>query len=335
MNILHYIGYPLDYAPGGHRDQILNSIKNLESIGVNVDWLHMEKQDLSKQYDLVHLWSYPNETMLNALRTQLNAKILLSTMMPNAGKRNIVNKMILRHGIRLAKRIKHLGIRSIFKNYDNMDAVIVLSPLEKEYFIDVWQIPGEKIFVVPNGIDEIFFNNNSEPIYFDGILQIGAITQIKNSVEVARVAKLAKIKIKFIGDFRLSDKFYKDSFMKEIDNKYVFWNGPVHEKKEIVRHMKGCKGIIQPSIWESFSLVASEALVINQKVMITDAPNLRNIYGDSVSYCCQPTKKKFINQLNEFYNSSNKTSQTFFPLNWLSVAKVIKLVYSQLISENK
>lgn len=331
MRVLHFVGYPLDYASGGHKDQIHNTIIELSELGVENEWLHNEKQDLSKKFDIVHFWSLPNEITIRSIKTTLQAKLVYSTMIPTAGKRNKNQRRILRLVAECGKKLKNTRFKLFFPEYDQMDAIIVLSELEKIHFSEIWGINEKKIFVVPNGIDNVFFRKDIRPIFFDGVLQIGAITEVKNSLEVAKAAKLAGIKVKFIGDFRLVDDLYRMKFIQEVDNKFVFWEGPINNKEILASHMKGCIGVIQPSKWESYPLVAAEALALNKKVLLPDLPNLRYIYKDSVFYCSQPGTRNFIKELNNFANIHISKTITFKPNTWQEVAKMILNIYNTLL----
>jgi len=329
MNVINYVGYPLDYAPGGHKDQIYNTINNLNKLGVKIEWLHNESQDLNAKYDIVHFWSYPNETTLKSIKSKLNSKIVWSTMLPTAGARSKVKMELLKTIVKIGRKFKHPKIQNIFPDYTNIDALIVLSELEKEHFSEIWGIPKGKIFVVPNGIDEEFFLNDIESIPFEGLLQIGAITQIKNSVEVAKAAKIAGIKVKFIGGFRLDDQNYRDEFIKEVDNQHVFWEGPIYDRKLLIKHMKGSKGIIQPSKWEAYPLVAAEAITLGKKVLLPNAKNLRCIYEDNAFYCSQPTSKKFIKELIDFTDIES-IKNNFKAFHWKEIADKILSIYEDI-----
>lgn len=326
-----YVGYPLDYAQGGHKDQILNTINQLEKIGLNIEWLHNEKQNLRKKYEIVHFWTYPNVSTIESIRSKLNSKIVWSTMLPTAGSRSKSKTRILDLAVKLGRKFKHPKVQSIFPNYNNIDRIIVLNELEKRHFVDIWQVSEEKISVIPNGIDDIYFNENIQSSSFDGVIQVGAITQIKNSIEVAKAAKLANLKLKFIGDFRLEDQNYRDEFLKEIDNINIFWEGPKYNKLELASHIKGCLGIIQPSKWESYPLVVTEALALKQKVLLTDSPNLRHIYKDNVFYCNQPNKAIFVKELYEFAKNRNRKEITFKALTWGEVASMVFKEYKKLL----
>ncbi|MEG8988158.1 glycosyltransferase [Ignavibacteria bacterium 4148-Me] len=332
LRVLHYVGYPLDYAHGGHKEQIFMTLKGLDELGVQNEWLHNENQDLSKKYDIVHFWTLPSDTIIKSIKTKLNVKLIWSTMLPSAGKRKKITEYFLKILIKSASNFNHPKIKILFPNYNVFDAIIVLNNLEKKHYENIWGVKENKIYVVPNGIDDIFFNSSEiKPLFFDGVLQIGAITPIKNSLEVAKCAKIAGTKIKFIGDFRLVDEKYKKAFLDEIDNRYTYFEGPIQDKRELIKHMKGCKGIIVPSKWEAYPLVVAEALALKQRVMLIDLPNLRTIYGDSVFYCHQPNHKKFIKELQEFVNNNITKSIDYKPLRWKDVAKIILGIYTKIL----
>ena len=333
LKVLMYVGYPIDYAHGGHRDQILNTVSELKKNGVHVDWLHNERQNLKINYDIVHFWTFPNQSTLDALKSKLTAKFVWSTMMPTAGRKSQIYQNILRSIVNFAHNIDNPRLRLVFPQYSVMDTLIVLNELEKQHYSNIWSFNYQNIFVIPNGIDECFFNNHNDPIQFDGVIQIGAITDIKNSIEVAVVAKKAGIKVKFIGDFRLNDEDYKIKFINEVDDKYVYWEGPVNNKYILAKHIIGCKGVIQPSKWEAYPLVVSEALALKQQVLLTDLPNLRNIFKDNVYYCSDVKCKLFVKQLYEFANRKNIKTNDFIPYSWEDVARQILNAYNSTLTK--
>lgn len=338
MKVINFVGYPIDWAPGGHRDQIRNTLNALRELGVDIYWLHNEEQNIEEKYDIIHFWSTPPTILVNLAR-QRGLKCVFSTMLPTARYGNF-SKLINKWLLNIISLLKiHPRITSAFENiYKKMDALIVLNEVEKEHFQSIWKVPKEKIYVIPNGIDKIFFNNNLEPIKFNGILMVGYICDVKNSLEVAQICRKNKIKIKFIGDFRLSDKEYIKTFLNEIDNINTFWLGHL-EKEALIAHIKGSNGLILPSKYEAQGLVVLEASVLNKPILLTDLPTLRLTYKNfnNIFYCHPRNKKLFEKEIIEFYNNvkdKHEIKNKNRILSWEDVGIAIYDIYKKILNEN-
>ena len=334
MRVVFYVDYPLSWAKGGHAVQIMETKKCLEELGVEILWLHHEDL-IEQEADVLHYWSLPPNDMHWKLARARGLKIVISTLHQQSvlrpkwswGLRRLMTpfaEMMLGHGL--------FGLLG-HEVYSNCDAAIAVTPYEREYMIKALGAKRSETFYVPNGIDSMLFDREMPQIQFDGLTYVGYISERKNSLEVAKAAKRANVPIRFIGGPAFKNDPYFMNFKKEVDNRAVFWEGEVTDKKQLVSYIKGSKGLVLASKNEAVGLVVLDALAVGKPVLLSDLPNLRQYFGPNVTYCSQPTGKKFIIELEDFFkNPPRRAMDKSFLLTWMAVAKLIKGIYDRVLA---
>ena len=92
------------------------------------------------------------------------------------------------------------------------------------------------------------------------LIWLGRITKKKGISEAIKVAKLTKNKLIIAGTINSRDKeYFKKEIKPNIDNKLIFYLGPVNHQKK-VEFLKNAKSLLYPISWEEpFGLVMIEA----------------------------------------------------------------------------
>jgi glycosyltransferase involved in cell wall biosynthesis len=329
LRVLFYVGYPLAWAQGGHATQITMTKQALERVGINIHWLRHE-EDTIPAGDIIHYWGRPPSDQHFRLARRAGYKLVISDMLPTTSGVSKVGRFFRHQAALLMRHILGEGLYSNLgmQIYQECDAAILLNNEDLEYLIEVWRLPPDRGYIVQNGVEDTFFDQEITPIHFDGLVSLGYICDVKNSLEVAMAARKAGVPIKFIGGTRVEDMEYEDRFRQLIDNNLTHWVGKVESKEAVAAHLKGARGLVLASKYEAQGLAALEALACKKPVLLSDLRNLRGFYGNSVMYSHQPSNPLFIRELQQFLAVSEGWDRPSFPvLTWQQVAERIANIY--------
>ena len=335
MKVFFYVGYPLAWAKGGHAFQINETKRALIDQGVDVGWLHNE-DDTPPAADILHYFTRPPGDFHWQLAKRRGMKIVLSECLqasvirphwtwPLRGQLGKVLPRVMGRGL---YGTLGLGV------YRNLDAAIAVTPAEVEYMKMVMGTQPERTHLIGNGVEEVFFDASIKPIPFDGLLYSAYVCERKNSIAVARLAKRARVPVKFIAPALFPDSDYAKAFAREVDNEFVLWEPDVADRRHLAAIYRGACGSFLASQNESLPLALLESLAAGTPVMAPDLPNLRGYFGDAVAYVPAPDRPEAATALQQFYAACRKgLKQSFAVSNWEDIARQIIAVYQSLLAE--
>ena len=156
------------------------------------------------------------------------------------------------------------------------------------------------------------------------------ISQRKQSVLLARLAKKARVPVVFIGSRNQRDPYYL-SFKAEVDNKYVFDPGFVtREWRDCIE--RNASGFVLLSQGESGCIAVYEAAAYNLPLLLSDLPWAKH-YEDptDVFFCDFNNIENAVAQLRAFYDSASVLDHMpFRARTWGDVAKMYVREYESL-----
>ena len=158
----------------------------------------------------------------------------------------------------------------------NASRIIFLSPSYREQVLrdyiplkDLESI-AEKSEVLPNGIAELFFEQNAQPKQLNGtlkIIQVGRLVKLKNPELTAKAVEILRsrgrdVELTFVGS--VQDENYRPL----LDKDYVNWfdNCP---QTEVIGHLSQADIFVMPSHIETFGLAYVEAMSQSLPVLYT------------------------------------------------------------------
>jgi len=165
--------------------------------------------------------------------------------------------------------------------------IIFLSPAYREQVLrdyvplkDLEAIAG-KSEVVPNGIAELFFDQNAQPKQLNGklkLIQVGRLMKLKNPELTAKAAEILRsrgrdVELTFVGG--LEDESYRPLLEKD----YVNWfdNCP---QSEVIGHLQQADIFVMPSHIETFGLAYVEAMSQGLPVLYTAGQGFDGQFND-------------------------------------------------------
>ena len=180
-----------------------------------------------------------------------------------------------------------LGERLIFRSVVPRAArlaarVIAVSELTKRDLIELYGIPGEKIVVIPNGVDPRFRADGPRPAG-DYALVVGALQKRKDpqaAIEALALLGNGKLRLVFAGPDRGGRTEAERAAERVGLRDRVDFRGYVSQD-ELAELYRGAACLVFPSRYEGFGLPALEAMASGTPVVATTAGALPEVAGDA------------------------------------------------------
>lgn len=237
--------------------------------------------------------------------------------------------------------LRWLGLKIL----ENADRVIFLSESYKKEVLEKY-VPAskkaeinEKISVIPNGIDDFWFENigdEKEELQSSNIklLQVGDIDKNKNIETTVEAVKLLieqgyKVRLDVVGKIKDQTVFDK---IKDLD--FVNYLG-TKTKEELLKIYRNNDIFILPSINETFGLVYAEAMsqglpVIYSKGQGFDGQFEDGEIGNSVLHDDEDDiANNTINILSDYKRASKNCIHNSKKFKWSGISKIYKDIYDQ------
>lgn len=179
--------------------------------------------------------------------------------------------------------------REGIKIMKNAEKIIFISPLQKKQVLDKY-IPASmleeisnKIVVIPNGIDELWFQNTSdchnESITEVKAIYFGDVNRNKNLVMMIRAMDLLEKEYKAI-KFTVIGKIYDKSLKKLISSRsYIEYHNEMPQS-QLISYVRQSNVFIMPSKSETFGLSYVEAMSQGVPVIYTKGQGFDGYFED-------------------------------------------------------
>lgn len=260
---------------GGVQVRIRKIKSLLEERGIQVDFFNPYTTDI-RDYDVVHVFmlTLESEPFISCAKT-LGKKVVLSSIVNldkyNSAKRNHkILPVLCRLGLRPTDSVLYQAIHKC-------DRIIAETPAESRHLQKCFEIPNNKITLIPNGCDEVA---KASDAIFDLIanrkkyvVQVGRIDPNKNLMNVIKAVRGADYNLVVIGGEYAGNKSnYIEKCKKEaegLDN--VFFLGWLPAASaELASAYSNAQALILPSYQETFGLVAIEAAAYGTHVCLSN-----------------------------------------------------------------
>ncbi|PQJ28082.1 glycosyltransferase [Rubritalea profundi] len=328
-------GLPFSLAHGGATTQVVETVNALREIGVDVEYARW--WDSHQHGDLIHVFGTPSKAYIDFARAK-RIPVINTTLFTETCNRSPENLRI--QGLMVSALLKIPAIppwgaiRSQLKwsSYKACDLNIVGLNVEADVLRKVYSVPDEKIKLIPLGLSQHFLKASHGEQLSDSLITTGTITERKRSLELATMAKAAKVPVHFIGKPYDEDGAYWKSFKALIDDKYVMHTPHTESVDEMVRLLKQSKGYILYSDYENWCLSAHEAIACGIPILIPDQPWSRELFGDQASYLLPGKIDENTLRLKTFYDSIPSLKAPDISLySWNDVARQLVATYEGIL----
>jgi glycosyltransferase involved in cell wall biosynthesis len=328
---------PFLLAHGGFQTQIVETKKALEASGVEVEWLRW--WDNEQRGDLIHYFGRAHPGYIRQAQGK-GIKVVMSELLTGLGSRKAGTRMAQKIIMNLARGFlpKEFTARLSWDAYQLADASIALTSWEKKLMIDMFSAKLDRVHVVPNGVEDIFFQDSNLKIQNPKskyLVCTATITERKRVVELAEAAVMAQVPAWVVGEpYSKGDPYYK-KFVSVVESSkgLVKYEGGISDRAKMATIYKSASGFVLFSSMESLSLSALEAAAGNCPLLLADLPWARSTFGDGATYCRLGSGEQESRALKDFYKSIDKAPRAPLPCRWSEVGAQLKKIYESLLED--
>jgi glycosyltransferase involved in cell wall biosynthesis len=250
---------PFLLAHGGFQIQIEQTKKALESLGVEVEYLRW--WDANQTGDVIHFFGRPQSSYIEHARAK-GIKVVMAELLGGLGSRSGVSRFSQRFLILSAKKIlpRQFMAKLAWQSYKIADAIIALTEHQARLMAEMFGAVPEKIHVVPNGVETVFFE--SPKIEREKwLICTATITERKEVVKLVEAAVTAGTPLRIIGrPYSEQDPYYL-RFLKLTQSHadLILYEGGIENRERLAAAYRNARGFVLLSTMETLSLSALEA----------------------------------------------------------------------------
>jgi glycosyltransferase involved in cell wall biosynthesis len=284
MKILFDHPLPFALAHGGAQIQIEQTKIALEKIGVEAEFLRW--WDGAQSGDLIHFFSVPSSEFLQHAQA-VNMPVVITQLFTETCNRS--DARLARQGF-LVKTILALPFGNGIKHqlawsiYPRCDQNIVGLEAERRVLQTVYGVAPEKISIVPLGLSENYLRAGHGSRNEKHLICTGTITQRKNSVELAELARAADVPILFVGKPYSPDDPYWLRFKNLIDGRRVIHHPFVDGEADMISLLQSARGFVLMSKFENWCLSAHEAAACGLPLLVQNQKWSQERFGNQARY---------------------------------------------------
>ncbi|MGZ4972373.1 MAG: glycosyltransferase family 4 protein [Limisphaerales bacterium] len=336
MKVLFDHPNPFLLAHGGFQTQIEQTKFALQNMGLDVEYLRWF--DDAQRGDIIHYFGRPSRIYIEQCHDK-GIKVVIAELLSNWGSRTAFARNAQKVVMRLAEKLcpPTLLIRLAWDSYQIADACVVLTPWEAHIAKTIFRAPPERVHVVPNGVEALFFNSK-EVVRGKYLVCTATITPRKRVLELARAAVIAQTPVWILGKpYSESDPYAREfmSFAAKHPD-YLRYEGAVGNRQKLAEIYRQSRGFVLLSEVEGLSLSALEAAGCGCPLLLSDLPWARTTFGLAASYC--PVMKSIgrtAEVLKDFYLKAPEDKRAFKPKSWKEIGEQLASIYERLLSTSR
>lgn len=326
---------PFSLAHGGGAIQIQQTMGALRDIGVDVQPLHWWES--RQPGDILHVFGRVHGQYASLAKGK-GLKFVFSDLLTEQGSRTRLQRIphwFLRQFDRAtAGRI--IAGKFGWTTYRMADAVIALTPWERDLMIEMFGAHPDRIHVVPNGVEEVFLKAESGKLKAERgewLVCTATVTERKRVLELAEAAVLARTPMWIIGKpYSESDPYYR-RFLEVVETSggVVRYEGGISDRSRMAEIYREARGFVLLSTMESLSLSALEAAAAGCPLLLSDLPWARCTFEEKASYCAIASPAVTAALLKAFYDDAPNRPLPDRPATWREVAVQLEAIYRGLL----
>lgn len=332
MKIILDCHVPAMLAHGGAQIQIEQTQRALSSIGVEAEF--MRWWDSKQTGDLIHFFGRMPADQIRFAQKK-GVKVVMAELLTASGSQNAAQRLARRAFRWTAEKVAPRTIAAAFQweSYRLADACIANTPWEKHLMEFKFGAPPEKIFVVPNGVEEVF-SQSPRTARGDWLVCTATITGRKRVLELAQAAVAAQTPVWIIGRAYADNDPYAQQFFAfaRQNPKFIRYEGGVSDRAGLAKIYRAARGFVLLSTMETRSLSAEEAAACECPLLLGDLPWAHSVFGARANYCPLAGIAETAAGLRKFYDAAPALSPPPRPATWCDVAEQLKSVYEKVLS---
>jgi glycosyltransferase involved in cell wall biosynthesis len=264
------------FAFGGFENLINSTFNSLKLINVEVS-----KIDFWSEFDnfeIAHFWGFgpPNFENIKWAKRK-NIKIVVTTIVPDYSSFLELFKYYLSYFLGKNKQFYEL--------LKLVDAFVVTSERSMEIAINLFKLPKDKVFLIPNTLLESYYKSYSDDqlklfAFKDYVFTIGNVCNRKNQIRLAKACIKLNLNLLIVGPVLAGEEVYG----KELDDlillsSNIYW---IREMKrdsiELISAYKSSLLFALPSFDEQQPTSAQEAGLLGKPILLSNLPYAKQIF---------------------------------------------------------
>ena len=337
MKVLFDANLPFALTHGGAQIQIEQTKQALESVGVEVEWLRW--WDGGQKADVMHFFYRPHPAVLR-MASKKGMKTVFCELLTGLGSRSTVSRWAQKALIEISKRgLPRAFIeRLCWDAYQIADGCIANTSWEKKLMLDMFSARLDRVHVVPNGVEDVFFRDSKSKIQNQKskyLVCTATITERKRVVELAEAAIMARVPVWIIGEPYTKEDPYFIKFLSAVEKSkgVVKYEGGVSDRAKMATIYQSVAGFVLLSAMETRSLSAEEAAAGGCPLFLADLPWARASFGSRATYSPLGSREGEARKIKEFYDGIESAPRPPVPCRWLEVGKQLLGIYETLLQE--
>ena len=331
MRVLLYCDVPFLLAHGGAQVQIERTKAGLEALGVNVEYLRW--WDDRQRCDLIHAFGSIPSTLVCVARTAGIPVVLTSllTAACNYSHSRLLAQTFLTRTLRAMLDPLGIGQQLQWAAFRECAVNVVGLLSERQVLETVHGVSSERIAVVPLGLSSTYLRAGPGPRSQPHLICTGTITPRKRTLEIAGLAREARVPVLFVGKPYSEEDPYWLKFRSLIDGHWVLHHPHVESDEEMIRLLREARGFVLASRYENWCLSAHEAIACGLPILIPDQNWSRERFGETA--CYWPSRgAAAAGALRGFYDACPDLSAPPVRLySWEEVAGELQPVYRRVL----
>jgi glycosyltransferase involved in cell wall biosynthesis len=335
MKILFDHPQPFLLAHGGFEIQIEQTQAALAALGVEVEPLRW--WDAAQRGDVIHYFGRAPDSYIRFAHAK-GIKVVMAELLTGLGSRGPRARRGQQLLMTLARRILPGFVgRMAWDSYRLADALVALTPWEAQLMVEMFGAPKERVHVVPNGVETVFFESQ-ERERGPWLVCTATITERKRVVELAEAAVRAEAPVWIIGKPYAEDDPYARRFLElaRAHPRWLRYEGAIPDRARLAVVYRAARGFVLLSSMESLSLSALEAAACGCPLLLSDLPWGRCVFGASAAYCpVTSAAHRTAACLRAFYEHAPSRPRPSRPQTWAEVAAQLQALYRTLLSTSR
>lgn len=329
-------GPPYFLAHGGAETQVMQTVSGLRELGVEVEFARW--WDGKQSADLIHFFGVPSSGYLQFARAK-RLPVVSTTLFTATCNRS--PRQLALQGFMVSTLLKIPAIppwgsirgQLTWKSFGECDMNIVGLEAEARVLETVYGLTRKQIGIVPLGLSEPFLQAGPGTRQHSYLITTGTITERKRSVELAKMAHLAKVPICFVGKPYDEKSAYWKEFQSLVDGAVVTHIPHTESIQEMIGLLQGARGYVLFSDYENWCLSAHEAIACGLPILVPDQPWSRELFGAQARYFSGWDIEHNAGTLSEFHSTCDSIPVPKIKLySWRECATKLLPIYESLIS---
>ncbi len=337
MKILTYTGLPFCLAHGGVTNIARKTSAVLEQLGFDVEplswWDDRQNADILFQFcrSDVTIVRYAKLKGLVVVTEQVNSGLVSR----DRWKRRLQKAF---KGCLEKFAPKMMTEPYGWSGYNMVDMHFVPSPHDASVISHMFDVPAEKLTVLPYGVDDEFLHVTKPSVKKEHLICTATVTERKRVLEVAEAASLARTPLVVVGKAYGESDPYSSRFRNVVaeSNGIVEHIPHVDGREKLAEMLAGSRGFVLLSTCETVSQSALEAAACGCPLLLSDQDWARVAFANHAHYCpYNLSMAKMATRLRAFYDACPTLQQTFPAGSWIEKRSILKPVLTRLVENSR